>query len=58
MEKRDETWAFFATDSDGNLDGDVDGATCARCHASAPADHLFGLPRATGSRASDPAAEK
>ncbi len=44
MEKASQRWRFTVVNPDGLVrEGSV--ALCARCHAEAVADHLFGLPR-------------
>ena len=43
MEKHGERWRFLELDRHGRPAEAKD--TCARCHASAVADSLFGLPR-------------
>jgi len=44
MEKRPSAWFFQALDADGRpVEHTVE--LCQRCHAEAPADSLFGLPK-------------
>jgi hypothetical protein len=45
MKHAPSTWEFLVLDADGVVDTDGDRSLCERCHAEAPADHLFGLPR-------------
>ncbi|HVJ18409.1 MAG TPA: hypothetical protein VM686_23480 [Polyangiaceae bacterium] len=45
MEKVDQSWRYFGTDERGGIDPKLDAETCARCHAGASADGVFGLPR-------------
>jgi len=42
------SWEFVATEPDGTLLGRGPLAACASCHDDAPADPLFGPPRAPG----------
>lgn len=46
MEKRNGNWAFQVLGSDGRPTEHGPLTLCARCHAEAAADMLFGLPRA------------
>lgn len=45
MEKRAGAWAFQVLGADGRPAEHGPLTLCARCHAEAPADMLFGLPR-------------
>ncbi|MCA9597960.1 MAG: hypothetical protein KC776_31830 [Myxococcales bacterium] len=52
MEKKGGDWRFSRVRADGRVqEGSV--ALCARCHAEAVADHLFGLPRGESPKAGD-----
>jgi hypothetical protein len=44
MTKGAAGWAFLATDADGRLLTGEGMALCARCHAEAPGDSVFGAP--------------
>lgn len=46
MRKEAGDWSYFELDSRGALLGGGAVAWCAGCHAQAPSDHVFGLPRA------------
>jgi len=46
MRKDAGNWSYFELDSRGALLGSSAVAWCAGCHAQAPSDHVFGLPRA------------
>lgn len=46
LEKRGGSWTATELDAEGGV-VPGDRADCLRCHALAPTDHLFGLPRAT-----------
>ncbi len=45
MEKRDGRWTFHILGDDGRPTEHGPLALCARCHAEAQTDMLFGLPR-------------
>lgn len=46
MRKADGRWNFFQLDARGAVVARGPLALCAGCHAQAPADYVFGLPRA------------
>ena len=46
MRKLSGTWSYFELDSRGGVLANGTLPLCAGCHAQAPADHVFGLPRA------------
>jgi hypothetical protein len=46
MRKEAGQWSYFELDSRGALLAGGALAWCAGCHAQAPSDHVFGLPRA------------
>jgi len=46
MRKTAGAWAFFELDPQGGVLASGPDLPCARCHAQAASDHLFGLPRA------------
>jgi len=45
MRKSGGVWSYFELDAQGALLANGDLALCAGCHAQAPADRVFGLPR-------------
>jgi hypothetical protein len=45
MRKAGGQWSYFELDPQGGLLQSGDLSLCAGCHAQAPADHVFGLPR-------------
>jgi hypothetical protein len=45
MEKQNGSWSFQVLGADGRPAEHGPLTLCARCHAEAPADMLFGLPR-------------
>ena len=45
MRKEGGHWSYFELDSRGSLLVSGPAAWCAGCHAQAPSDHVFGLPR-------------
>jgi hypothetical protein len=46
MHKNAGTWRYFQLDGSGRVLASGALALCEGCHAQAPADHVFGLPRA------------
>jgi hypothetical protein len=46
MLKTNGVWSFFELDSKGGMLANGAPTLCAGCHAQAPADHVFGPPRA------------
>jgi hypothetical protein len=56
MEKRAETWRFFAVDPDGDVASDARVAPCASCHREAPRDFVFRTPSPAQARQSSSAA--
>ncbi|HYH43051.1 MAG TPA: hypothetical protein VD867_13830 [Burkholderiales bacterium] len=51
MQKTGGRWQYLRLDSLGRLQSPANAGECARCHADAAADHLFGLPRTRSARA-------
>ncbi|MEP7049971.1 MAG: hypothetical protein ABJB12_06440 [Pseudomonadota bacterium] len=47
MRKSSGRWSFIQLDARGGVLASGALALCAGCHAQAPADHVFGLPRAS-----------
>lgn len=45
MRKVGGQWSYFQLDAGGGLLESGNLSLCAGCHAQAPADHVFGLPR-------------
>jgi hypothetical protein len=45
MRKSAGAWSYFELDAQGTLLASGALLLCAGCHAQAPADHVFGLPR-------------
>ena len=46
MRKANGAWSYFELDAKGGVLASGALSLCAGCHAQAPADHVFGLPRA------------
>ena len=46
MRKANGAWSYFELDAQGGVLASGALSLCAGCHAQAPADHVFGLPRA------------
>lgn len=46
MRKMSGNWSYFELDAQGAVLASGSLTLCAGCHAQAPADHVFGLPRA------------
>jgi hypothetical protein len=45
MRKAGGSWSFFELDAHGGVLASGPLSLCAGCHAQAPADYVFGLPR-------------
>ena len=45
MQKRTDGWSYLELDGQGHILAEGHLARCEGCHALAPSDHLFGLPR-------------
>jgi hypothetical protein len=48
MRKAGGSWAYFELDAQGGVVSSGALTLCAGCHAEAPADGVFGLPRELG----------